>query len=123
MILLSDINLDKILFNETGSTIELRFIDMNEGLNIAAIKCISILAFNFQNCFDDQDYLPCYVGEMECRKLSDSEAIRELEKLHYGFLNNDVSSLGQLNVIHLDGGEISMRIVCRDVEYQAVVNV
>jgi hypothetical protein len=123
--LLEDVNLADIHFYNDGKGIRIDFIDMYEGKPIAFMDCNKVLHFFYSNSFDDTDHgFACYVGEVTLQSFTSREDIvNVLNSMRYGFKKSDIygNELGELeslleNELHqvsIDGGEISIRILCK----------
>ncbi|WP_139281595.1 hypothetical protein [Vibrio aerogenes] len=121
MNLLSNVNLDGINFHPDGRTIELEFIDMDEGDSVGTIKCTQVFICHYQNTFEYDDGFACYVGEVECHEIISEDIVSLLEKHNYGFTGNSGGIYkpveDSLFKLHLESGEILLDVICGDVEF------
>ncbi|KZN37865.1 hypothetical protein N480_14070 [Pseudoalteromonas luteoviolacea S2607] len=111
MNLLSDVNLDEITFGKDGKSLRLSFIDMNEGDSLGELDCSSVYSFDHQNCFEDDDSLAAYAGEVSYKIIEVSEISDYLKKSGYAFSGDELIN-SKLFVISIDGGEVSLKVVC-----------
>lgn len=111
MNLLSDINLNEITFGKDGKSVRLSFIDMYEGGSLGELQCSSVYFFEYQNCFEDDDSLAAYVGEVSYRAIDSSEASDYLKKTGYAFSCDELCT-SKLFIISIEGGEVSLRVIC-----------
>ena len=116
MILLSDVNLDEVFLGKDGKTLKLSFIDMHEGRAIGILKCLSIYSLNYQNCFDEDDSLVAYVGEVTCKKVDEERASKYLKDSGYSF-SCDETFKRELFVVCVEGGEVMLKVVCGTVYF------
>ena len=115
MNILSDVNLDEISFSKDGKSIELYFIDMNEGEGIGTLKCIGVLSFKYQNYFEDDDSLAAYIGEVNYEKI---KSTKRLKSLNYNYHDGELQMEGGLTLINIEGGELVLEVICREAEFK-----
>jgi len=125
MPILSDVNLDEVLFSPDGRDLTLKFVDMDTGTEKTIIKCQSVYLFNFSNTFEKDDGVACYVGEVTCEKISNSVRDEWLSKRNFGFSNMDGSIYSptdkDLYNFHVEGGEIVIDIACERVKKDGIL--
>jgi hypothetical protein len=59
--LLSDVNLSSVVFQEGGSTANLRFLNMTDGRSAGSLACGGVIMFVYQTL--PESTLPLYAGE------------------------------------------------------------
>ncbi|MGI9278036.1 MAG: hypothetical protein ACR2PX_00140 [Endozoicomonas sp.] len=94
MELFSNVNIDEVIFSSDGKRVTLKFIDMNEGEPAGVIQCSSVLSFNYQNTFDDNDGFAAYVGEVTCLRVDPENISSFLSKMNFKFDSFPRSSVG-----------------------------
>jgi len=116
--LLSDVNFSEIEFTRSGPGLRLLLIDMHEGSPLARIDCRGVCLLRYENYFaSEQDGFACYVGEVTARSVPADEVGLLLAAQGYGFKDGAGSvrspKAGDYCEICLEGGEVSLTIVCR----------
>lgn len=111
MNLLSDVNLDNIAFGKDGKSVRLSFIDMYEGDSLGELECVSVYSFDYQNCFEDDDSLAAYVGEVSYKTVNANDVSDYLKNSGYAFSCDKIFS-SNLFVIAVNGGEVSLKVIC-----------
>lgn len=86
----TDKNLDRISFSADGREVFFDFIDMFKGNNFANVCCSKVSSFEYLN-YQEEEGLPCYVGEVTCLCEEDGKNFTIL------------------------GGEILIKIKCKEV--------
>jgi hypothetical protein len=113
--LLQDVNLSNIHISPNGRTINIEFINMFDGGFLAHLTVEEVLIFKYFNAFDNsEDAFPTYVGEVMYRELIPEESSAELLNFGYRFIGREeqIQSKESLFFIHIEGGEISIDLVC-----------
>ncbi|WP_340680132.1 hypothetical protein [Paraglaciecola sp.] len=114
MNILRDVNLDEISFSKDGRSVELYFIDMHEGKRVGILNCLSVYSFKYQNCFEDDDSLAAYIGEVNYEKIKSKEL---LKNLNYNFHDSEQLVENEPLLINIEGGELVLEIICRAAEF------
>ena len=109
MNILSDVNLDEISFGKDGKSVELRFIDMMHGKSTGTLTCSLLYSFKYQNCFEEDDSLAAYIGEVNYEKIS---SVEQLNGLGYNFPDNEKVAQDGALLINIEGGEVVLEIIC-----------
>ena len=115
--ILQDVNLSNVQMSTDGRTISIGFIDMFDGKCLGHLSLESVLVFRYFNAFESsEDSFPAYVGKVICRELVPDEITAELVNLGYRFIAGDgqifIPSGKSLFLIHIEGGEVSIEIIC-----------
>lgn len=119
--LLEDVNFDELVIGRDGKTLVLKFIDMNEGNPVSALKCSSVFMLNYQNTFEVDDGLACYVGEVGYSHVAENEVSEWLRRNNFSF---STSVIGGKNLndsgliwLHIEGGEVIVDVACQGLEH------
>ena len=114
--LLSDVNLSSLSFSNSGRVLTIDFLNMTDGDRCAQLIAIGVVIFNYHNAFeDDEDALPCYVGEVTCRALREPTKDVALLQLRYRFIGSGVMAFKPeigLFHIHIEGGQLCIDLIC-----------
>lgn len=125
MQLLSDINLDEVIFSPNGKDLTFKFVNMTDGALINIIKCKSIFIFTYNNTFEDDDGFACYVGEVTCERISHSNLKKWLTEKRFSFYDVDksiyVPTTRDLFNLHIEGGQIVIDLACEAIEKDGVM--
>ncbi|MDO6528191.1 hypothetical protein Q4519_21225 [Motilimonas sp. 1_MG-2023] len=112
----SDVNLDSIKLLPDGRTIELIFLDMYKGLEIGKITCANVYSFCYQNTFEENEGLACYIGEVGYEVIKPDEYATFLELNNYSFLGRGGSTYepkeAELYKLHLESGDVMLDVIC-----------
>jgi len=115
--LLEDVNLSEIQISSDGKNIRFDFLDMYEGEPIASLICEDVLHFIYSNNFDEDDSFACYVGEVTVQTFAlDKDIVRELHTMEYQFYDmggNVLVRHNELHVVEIEGGEVSIKVLCK----------
>lgn len=119
MILLSNINLDGISFNNLGRGVEFSFIDMDKGEPLTNLQCNAVYLFNYHNSFSDDEGFACYIAEVTYEFIPADLASKILMKYNFSFINLDGSTLvptkKDLINLHIESGDIVVDIICEEI--------
>jgi hypothetical protein len=123
---LEDVSIEQIEISKSGIHVTIRFIDMHKGQPCAVIKCEYLYIFDY-HCALEEDDFPGYIGNVDHVVLSGQEIKNTLDALNFrfGVSENPVKPLENikqyipesesLHFLDIEGGEISIRILCRSV--------
>ncbi|MFA0789278.1 hypothetical protein ACCI51_01900 [Microbulbifer echini] len=116
---MSDVNLDSVKFSVDGRDICLSFLDMYELQPLADIQCKSVSMFNMQNTFEEDEGFACYIGEVNCETVDRESLGSWLKENKFGFSGGNGKTYlpgeGDLKILSLYSGEITIEILCKDV--------
>ncbi|GAA5784051.1 hypothetical protein [Chitiniphilus shinanonensis] len=120
--LLKDVNLNSVCIEDDGRGVTLDFINMENGANAGRIKCFGVIALDYQNCFDEEDYegFAAYVGSIFLKRIS-VEACEGWLKNKYRFTLEDPSEYMDLLVVHVLGGEVDLQVVCKIAHFNGLL--
>jgi hypothetical protein len=116
--ILADVNLSTLSFSDNGRNLTMEFINMNDGNPCAQMTASGIVAFQYQNTFEnDDDAFPVYVGEVTWQEFGAKEAAAILSQLGYGFFVRGatlfIPKSGRFH-IHVEGGAVMVDLICNE---------
>ena|GEM_PF-5582338 len=129
VMILKDVSLKGIEFRSHKTSVKMSFIDMYEGKPCAEILCESVLVFNYHDS-SYPDEMPLYVGEVNHTILTRGQLRKKLDEFSFGFsVPPDPVNLSvpgpvyvpeweEAHHIHLEGGEILIHVLCKDVHIE-----
>jgi len=115
--LLIDLNLSEVVINKDGQELSLVFLSMNDGHEVARIKCQGLLVVNYQS---DASPLPLYVGKVTHEKCDVANSTMLLKRFGYGFTDQDGTlfplNSNTINFIIVEGAETEIKVACLNIE-------
>ena len=115
--LLIDLNLSEVVINKDGQELSLVFLSMNDGHEVARIKCQGLLVVNYQS---DASPLPLYVGKVTHEKCDVANSTMLLKRFGYGFTDQDGTLLlpnsENINFVIVEGAEFAIMVACLNVD-------
>ncbi len=115
-ILYEDVNLDEFNFENNNQDIYFKFIDTNRGSHVGGLKCRGVIYSYYLNCLDysdENDRFPVFVSEVKKETINDI-SIEKMKAI--GFYKwNEVIDLDEYFLLSVEGGQIEMNVVCKEV--------
>jgi len=121
MKLLTDINLDEIVFSSDGKNITFKFIEIYKGNPSDIIKCSSVYAFHYENIFDDDEGLPVYVCEVRYTKRLKKDLSSSFKKTNLSINGNAINpNEEELFLLDIEGGDVIIEVICKSVKKTSI---
>ncbi|MCR9197401.1 MAG: hypothetical protein NXI04_02040 [Planctomycetaceae bacterium] len=115
---LEDANLDRIEIGRDGKSVILTFLDMLEGRTCLTLRCDGLVILEYQNAFFAEDGFAVYVGHVGVDQISQEQTKSNLKQMRYQFDSEEASDWqanGQCFLVHVEGGEVLLRVLCQNV--------
>ena len=110
--LFSDQNLDSVSFEKCGTSLKLEFINMYDGDKSYVVKCYGVRILNYQNNFEEDEGLACYVGEVTSETVFGKTYKDKIGfDLVFDGSSNENSEYILLRVL---GGDVHITVLCED---------
>jgi len=113
--IIENVNLGSFKVSLNGRDFEFELLDMNLGKYYGTLKCKNVYHFEYQNAFEDDDGLACYLCEIYSFNLENSEAVSQLKAKNFIFLkqNHDLCiPSSNIQRVVLESGEILIDLYC-----------
>jgi len=111
-IVMQNVNLNSIEFLSVKN-MSFCFLNSYNGDFYKKILCHNVWKFSEENIIDGGEEFPTFICDIRVAKLENAEIKAAFDYLKYGW---DVPVFNEYNLVCIDGGEISIDLICETVE-------
>ena len=111
-ILMSNVNLNGIEFLSVRNML-FSFLNSYNGDFYKKILCHNVWKFTEENIIDEGERFPIFICDIRVAKLENAEIEAAFDYLKYGW---GVPESNEYNLVCIDGGEVSIDLICEKVE-------
>jgi len=111
-IIMSNVNLNSIEFL-SAKNMSFSFLNSYNGDFYKKILCHNVWRLSEGNIIDEGEEFPTFVCDIRVKKLKNVEIKAAFDYLKYGW---DVPVSNEYNLVCIDGGEISIDLICGKIE-------
>lgn len=112
--LYNDIALEKIEFSKNGKDISFILINTENGNYINTVICKNVIFFAFMNNFDEDEELPCFIGDVSYVKIHKDEIKNKVKDSYFKTLNIKNKKKSNYFLIKLESGALLIEIICEN---------